>query len=297
MKKIDQVGDAKQSLLLKIQENLDERASAVIAEVVDAVCREARYGHPDTSGLVTEAFARSILTRLQVHHATAGEKFRKTPFEYAFERANRDEGRQVSDTAAGNPTLSGWDVMVDGVRFSLKTQAEKSLSTKSAMRTGESRAAVKVSKLMEMEAIRRLDTAGQVIETGVARIAAHLEGYDRILTLRGYDVGNPFRGVRYDLYELPLQRLRKRLGNVSPEVVTRTGRPKGKGTDDGEGEDVSGGSWKVDVTDVRNRRLCTLVFDRSVEKVTLRSLPVSQCSLLAYWVVQSAVPSDAEETN
>ena len=275
-------GDAKRSLLLKIQRNLDGQAAAVIEEIVDAVCEEARSERSDPSGLVTETFATSILRRLQVHHATAGEKFKKTPFEYAFERANRAEGREVSDTTASNAVSPGWDVKVNGVPFSLKTEAEKALSSGAARRTGKSVAAIKVSKLMEMRRIREFETPEQVLQTGMAAVVRHLGEYERMLTLRGYNVAVPFEGVRYDLYEFPLKELRKHVGEVAAGQIVRTkSRAKAKA------EGPPAGSWKAQVVDAQGRPLCELLFDASVEKVTLRGLAVRRCRLLAYWVVKS----------
>ena len=241
-----QPGEAKRSLLLKIERHLDDQAARVIEDIVDAVCEEASLHVDDPSGLVPEAFATSILRRLQVHHATAGEKFKKTPSEYAFERANAAEGRSVSDTAAGDATSAGWDVKVDDVRFSLKTEAERLLSTAAARRTGKSGKAIKVSKLMEMRSIRELETPEQVLAAGVAAVLHRLGGYDRMLTLRGYDVDVPFAGVRYDLYEFPLDDLRRAIGAASVEHIARTSRR----TRPSQGRSPTG-SWKVQVTDVQ----------------------------------------------
>ncbi len=285
----DGVGGAKRTLLAKIESDLDDQAASVIVDIVDAVCEEAVAEVYDHAGLITPKFAENILRRLQVHHATAGEKFKKTPFEYAFERANRAEGREVSDTAAGNTTASSWDVKVGDKRFSLKTEAERSLSTAGAKRTGKSGTAIKVSKLMEMRDIRDLVTPEQVVEKGLTAVLKHLGEYDRMLTLRGYDVNVPFKGVRYDLYEFPLDALREHIGQVSAEEVERTkSRKKSK---DGEGPL---GSWKVHVVDGEGEPLCDLVFDASVEKVTLRGLPVARCDLLAHWVIKSKVEDDED---
>lgn len=282
-------GSAKAALLLKVREGLDEQACAVLADIVDAVRRECRVAISDDSGLVVDAFAQNLLTRLKVHHATAGEKFKKTPFEYAFARANEAVGRAVVVSDRTNPTFAGHDVTVNGVRFSLKTEAEKRLSTPAAARSGISRAGIKVSKFMEMRAIRSFAGPGQVVGTGVAAVLRHLGGYDRILALRGYDVQAPFTGVRYDLYELPVGLLRERVGVVGMGDVSRT-KPQQK--TGGPASDTV--SWKVEVDDGRGKRLCELVFDGSVEKVTLRNLALDYCRLLAHWVIKADVPDESE---
>ncbi len=79
-------------------------------------------------------------------------------------------GRQaVIETSSVNP---GHDITVDGVRISLKTEAETKISRRS----------VKISKFMEARWIRDCKT-GEEFQLGSRRVLAHMKNYERVFVL------------------------------------------------------------------------------------------------------------------
>ena len=147
----------------------------------------------------------------------------------------------------------GADLEVDGQYFSLKTEAAKSLNSKS----------ITISKLMEARWIRDLtgpeDAPVQVRE----RILSHLQEYERIFILRSY--GDETR-VRYDLREIPK--------DVLAAVANLGAKDFGKITNAG------GTSANVNLN---GRKAFRLVLDGSVEKITISGLDVDICPLHAWW--------------
>jgi len=96
------------------------------------------------SDIVVPAFAENFSSRLLLHHATNEERFKKKSFEYAFRAASIAAERDARIvTNAAHP---GADVLVNGVGFSLKTEASEKIR----------RSSITISKLIRNERRHRV---------------------------------------------------------------------------------------------------------------------------------------------
>lgn len=136
------------------------------------------------SDLVTDTVLENIGDLLRIHHAMSRRALSKAPFEYAFEKALQLSG--VSAKLADSSTNPGYDLKIGNVRISLKTEAAKNVKED----------AIHVSKWLEMG---KGDWDPPNIQ--LPRFLEHMEGYDRILTLRCLlQTGAKYR---YELVEIP----------------------------------------------------------------------------------------------
>lgn len=228
----------------------------LLRSMADALGADLKQWRSPDSDLVTDGFADYFGNRLLLHHAVSDEKFKKKTFEYALVAAARHDGRSAD--LSGHATVAGADVRLDaGERWSLKTEASASINP----------TMVTISKFSEARWIRDCRTRQDFHREALRRVGAHLEEYDRVAILRGRDVSG---AVRYDLLEIPIELLR-RLSTLLPD-------------DFGERKQDSGSS-AADVLDVDGSRAYRLALDGSVEKVTVRSLPINKCIHHGYWEI------------
>jgi hypothetical protein len=208
------------------------------------------------SDILVPRFVANFSNRLRMHHATNREKFKKKSFEYAFlDASSAAEKKAVIND---DPTNPGADVIVDGVAFSLKTEASTGISTKTIV----------ISKLMEARWIRECVTPENFARGTTARVTAHLRKYNRILMLRAFDIEKT--KIRYDMVEIPLDLLLQ-VENLKPaDFSPRT-------TNGGSHADVYVGGKKA----------FSLRLDGSVEKVTISNLQVGMCRTHGSWIVQT----------
>lgn len=207
-----------------------------------------------SSDLVTPLFSEYFASRLLIHHAVVEEKLNKKSFEYIFRDSLRHDGKHAFITT--NDVYSGADLIVDGVRFSLKTEASKGIrNTK-----------ITISKFMEARWIRDRDADG-LAQLASNRLGEHLAGYDRIFMLRAFNLtGNK---VKYNLIEIPHSLLSIASHLQSDHVNLSPGRS-------------GGGSVTIWYKD---RKAFTLRFDGSVEKVTITNLSTEFCTNHATWII------------
>ncbi|MBY0523369.1 MAG: hypothetical protein K2R98_08215 [Gemmataceae bacterium] len=158
-----------------------------------------------------------------------------------------------------NPVNAGHDITVDGVAFSMKTEAGASISATH----------LKISKFMEARWIRECKT-GVDFHRGMAKLLKHLSHYQRIIVLRVFHVTEPVAGVRYDLVEIP-HRLLSRVSTLNP-VDFSPRRVSG----------TSRATVKLGGQDAFHVRL-----DGSVEKVTIDRLDIQRCRPHASWTVEN----------
>ncbi len=249
---------AKARLSRKIQ-TLDDSTCAVLETIVAGLATRFDEVIEKDTDIVTAVFARNFRTRLQLHHATHEEVFKKKTFEFAFKAASIVAGRTAEMDQ--DVTSAGYDVKVDGVRYSLKTESGKRPSSTQ----------IKISKLMEARWIRECRT-GEDYLANMAKVAKHFSHYDRVLMLRSCHITVPFRGVRYDLWEIPhtLLRLVTTIKSGDFSVRLKSG--------------TSTVIVKSDGMDVFKLRL-----DGSVEKITLERLQLTVCRKHASWAVAGLV--------
>lgn len=141
------------------------------------------FERKEDSDLVTPLVLGHIGDLLRIHHAMSRRALSKAPFEYAFEKALQLS--RISAKLADSATNPGYDMIVAGKRVSLKTEAAKKVSKKQ----------VHVSKWMEMGG------EWDPVNVLLPKFLRHLEGYDRILSLRCLEqTGTRYR---YELVEIP----------------------------------------------------------------------------------------------
>ncbi len=156
----------------------------LLLEMAKAMTRNVREYINERSDLLVPEFATNFSNRLLIHHATHVEKFSKKTFEYAFASASTSAGRTAEIiTSSTNP---GTDVLVNGVAFSLKTEASAGLR----------RDKITISKLMEARWIRECKTPEDFAYGMTTRVVLHLQKYQRILALpQCLLVSNEYVGV------------------------------------------------------------------------------------------------------
>lgn len=164
----------------------------LIGTVIDHLLRPVLTVHSVTQPPFTTDFVRVFGEALQLHHVLSDRHFSKENFEYVMVSAMTMTGQIAKHGPRG---LAGYDVEIAGVRCSLKTQADKSIK----------RNTIHISKYMELGKGEWTDEASLA---GLRdRYLRHLEGYDRIFTLR-YFREPPDRETsairhEYELVEIP----------------------------------------------------------------------------------------------
>jgi hypothetical protein len=241
--------------LLAKAERLDEAQVQLLCEMADAFSWDVKVWLNPESDLVFDGFGDSFLNRLRLHHATSEEKFNKTSFEFAFTAAARYAGRAATKTVAH--TYQGADVVVDGVRWSLKTEGSAAMSP----------TVITISKFSEARWIRDCVTQADFARETITRVLRHLSEYDRVITLRGTYVDDG-AAARYDLVEIPHEMLTAVQDLIPDDFSPRT----------------SAGSSSAKVH-YNGSYDFTVVLDGSVEKVTMRNIQISECFTHARWVV------------
>ena len=179
---IPPIHGAKKRLLGKIA-TLDDSTCEVLETIVAGLSYQVQETIAKYTDIAMPAFAKNFKTRLQLHHATHEEVFKKKTFEYAFKAGCIVAGKKSEMDP--NVTSAGYDVVVDGVRYSLKTEAGASMSPQY----------IKISKLMEARWIRECRT-GKDFLRGTKHIMDHFTHYDRVLIVRAFKVKTPYRASR-----------------------------------------------------------------------------------------------------
>lgn len=216
------------------------------------------------SDICTDKFAAAAGNFLALHHATHFERLNKKGFEFLFKFSSEADGRvAVLNT---NSTDSAEDIRVNGVSYSLKTQADRAIK----------RSAIYIQKLMEARWIRECKSRADFARQVQTKVAAHLSRYERIVVLRGFP---PAKGIiLYDLVEIPKKLLER--------MTTLTA------------SDFSGrneyGSSGANVTDERGVAFRVLL-DGSVEKVRIFNLRIDRCFVHGVWNIPISISNNSSE--
>ena len=83
------------------------------------------FSHAPDSDLMTSDVCEHIGDLLRIHHVMSRRPLSKAPFEYAFEKALQLAGK--SARLASSATSPGYDMTIEATRFSLKTEASKTV--------------------------------------------------------------------------------------------------------------------------------------------------------------------------
>ena len=237
----------------------------LVLEMARAMLRQVEEEYDSKSDIATEDFRVNFRNRLLVHHAANEAKLTKKAFEYAFRAASAAAGRTAVITAS--QTNPGADVMVDGIAFSLKTEAAASIRTDR----------ITISKLSEGRWIQQCRNLEELAQATIVRIPTHLQQYDRILVLRARSLSAV--KVQYEVVEISR--------NVLLHIQTLT-------TADFSHRTAQGGSSarvKID-----GQEAFTLRLDGSDGKVTIAGLRMSLCTLHCRWIIPTVAPAPDDDT-
>lgn len=152
------------------------------------------------SDFASNDFAEEFGDQLRLHHNGSGQALTKDKFEYALVDALRDSGHQAAKLPNGNP---GEDITVDGIAWSLKTQADRQIKE----------GLIHVSKFMELGKGAWNTVAD--IEALRDRMFKHMEAYERIFTLRCL-AKSPVGKI--EIYEYELVEIPKEILKLSADV-------------------------------------------------------------------------------
>jgi hypothetical protein len=237
--------------------SVSDAEALALGPIIDALRRPFDEELGEYSDIVSRPFANEFANRLRLFHAQhdSGEVLTKKSFEFVFQAASRAAGKHAE--VATSATHPGSDVIVDGVGFSLKTEAAATINSEQ----------ITISKLMESAWTKECSTASDFF-AGLHRIMKHLHEYERILLLRVFGRLETSGSVRYDLVEIPktvlLEIENAKIGDF--ERITRA-----KGT-----------SLPIKIG---GTTAFTVVFDGSDQKITIRHLRTRLCRRHASWTI------------
>ena len=255
--------------LVAVAQSLNDAQLALLNEMASAMAVKITSTISPQSDIVVVPFAANLANRLLIHHATSTEPLNKKSFEYALIAASRAAGRSATMLASG--TISGADVVVDGVRFSLKTEGAQGIKLDT----------IHISKRMESAGIRAFTLPQQYVDWLLRRALPSLQSYDRVLMLRV--IRSTYRiapaifpaslhtqpHVAYQLVEIPydLLSLMLDLKPISFGPISRSGSTKAE-------VELPDGSIAFVVN-----------FDGSDEKLTISRLRMNLCIHHATFIV------------
>ncbi len=254
---------SKTDSLIALIQQLHPAQVDLFFEIVSAMLRDVKEEFNPLSDLASIPFRLNFRDRLLIHHATNEAKLSKKAFEYAFGAACAADGKKARITSS--QTNPGTDVTVDGVGFSLKTEAAAGMRADS----------INISKLSEGRWIQQCTSLLDLVQATVTRIPHHLLGYERILVLRA--LSSSQTQVIYELVEIPRSLLLK-IENLTIADFTALTR--------------QGGSTAKILSD--GKPAFTLRLDGSNGKVTIVNLQMSLCTLHCRWTIPTLAPSTGD---
>jgi hypothetical protein len=208
-----------------------------------------RLGKAD---LFDETTLQSFGDAMRVHHAFSSEPFSKDKFEYVLVKVLKMSGHIASLAPKGNP---GHDASADGIKLSLKTQADK----------GVKEGAIWISKFMELGKGNWGDRPSDLIGLR-EQFLTHMTAYDRILTLRTLAKAPIWK---YELVEIPKSLLMKAKGGELKMMSDSKQYPK---------------PGYCYVRDEADKTVFDLYFDGGSErKLQIKNLNKTLCSVHATW--------------
>jgi hypothetical protein len=250
--------------LMHITSSLPIGRVKMLAEIAKSLSHDAQQTINPESNLVSEDFAQAFAGRLLIHHALSASVMKKKRFEYAL--LQTAHAVDYSATLTRSSTNPGEDIRINGITYSLKTEAARNIQP----------GKITISKFQEARWIRDCHTPAEFAEGTRRHVGRHLAQYERILMLRVFALegGASVFGkrIRYNLVEIPLSVLRKVL-HLPDEAYS---------------EESSAGSSAANVEE-DGRRIFRLTLDGSVEKVTIRGLSVDACIKHGSWIVPLSV--------
>jgi hypothetical protein len=203
------------------------------------------------SALFDDKTVQNFGDALRIHHSFSGEPFSKDKFEYVLEKVLNMSGHLAVLAPRGN---RGYDIMIDGTKTSLKTQAD------SGIRPDR----IWISKFMELGKGQWGDSPKDLIRLR-DMFLQHLQNYDRIFTLRALRRAPDWM---YELVEIPkILLLTSKKGELTMQMNSRQFPKPGYCT-----------------VKARGREVYQLYFDGGTErKLQVKNLAKSHCIVHATW--------------
>jgi hypothetical protein len=233
---------------------------------------EVEIVRSDSTDIVDEPFADTFANFLLLHHAIYGGALNKESFEYVFTVANEASGRKATrNRLRGSNTH---DLTVDGVRWSLKTEAG---STTSPNR-------LYIAKWMEARFIRECTNPAECA-AAMRRIVDHMDGYERIIALQAIMNKERTRTL-YRLVEVPREQV-VRLGTLSHEHFQKPGSRRSYGANLPR-------SGVDDVVTKAEDRVLRVLLDSSAEKVRMW-FEADACKVHASWALDHAPEPQSDD--
>ncbi|MFM2599320.1 hypothetical protein [Vibrio fortis] len=165
---------------------------AIVAKALKSSCKFNLTVLDSNNTILTEKSAAYLGSRIMIHAHLTNSPFTKVHFENGLEEAINLADGKAKLAPPGNP---GHDITIAGERYSLKTQAGKTIREST----------VHISKWMELGKNPRWLDDESVLEELRDEFVEHLSGYERVLTLRylqGSKVKSDFKHY-YELVEIP----------------------------------------------------------------------------------------------
>jgi len=240
-------------------EKLKERVAALsdsqfvtIENIIAQFDRPFAFHRNAESDFVSDCLLHEFGDTLRIHHCFSAEPFTKDKFEHALAKLCNLCGMPAALAPRGN---RGHDITIDGVAFSLKTEAS------AGIRAGF----IHISKFMELGKGTWTDKIEDL--TGLReRFFHHMESYERILTLRRL---NKPGFHQYELVEIPKALFMEAADGEFTMMFASTQNPK-PGT--------------CTVKDAGGQTKFQLYFDGGTErKLQIRHIDKRLCTVHATW--------------
>ncbi|WP_276853557.1 hypothetical protein, partial [Enterobacter oligotrophicus] len=199
-------------------------------------------------GFFNDVFIDIFGDKIITHHFNSNRPLTKTLFEHSFNDSLLESG--IKANLAESRTNPGHDITIGGIRASLKTEAAKNINPRF----------IHLSKWMELgKGEWRLDLL-------LNRFLAHLENYEKIFTLRYFQISP--ENFKYQLVEIPKDLL---LEARSASLVIM----------EGSKQTPKPGYGYVDSKGIRK---FSLYFDGGTErKLQIKHLNIDLCIIHAEW--------------
>ena len=234
--------------------NLSASQMEWVQGVINQFQLPCSYKRHPASNFITDEVLERVGDALRIHHAFSRQALSKDRFEFAMERALKLSG--ITADLVTSRTNRGHDITVSGVPISLKTEAANNIRYDM----------IHISKWME------LGRGEWQLPLLLQLFLDHMQGYDRIFTLRRLEPG-PER-YAYEFVEIPKALMQQAAG--AQLVVQEESRQNPK----------PGYGYVKDNAGSLNY---ALYFDGGTErKLQIKSLRKSLCIVHATWEFESA---------
>lgn len=221
-----------------------------LRNVALAMNRPITFAPGNHSALVVRGFEAEFRARLQAHHGTHTTGMDRLAFESALFAACQQAGFAVA--SAPSRTTRFWDLSIEGEQASVKSTQAKKLR----------REVVEISKLSEAAWIQDVRGARERKLKTLELFKVFSDAVKRWYVLRIFETDDSWE---YELLEIPVWIFGAPVQALPVEVF------------DSDGPRIA---VKDPATD---QSLFTLVLDRSDAKITIKHLPIANCTVHGNW--------------